>query len=106
MDFSEYQSLAQRTQNLALEKETTLVTAALGLAGESGEVADHVKKFIGQGHHLDKNKLVEELGDLLWYVALASTALETDLEEIANINILKLKLRYPDGFSTDRSVNR
>jgi len=83
-----------------------LSVAALGLTGESGEVADHIKKHLGHGHPLDMDSLRKELGDVLWYVAELSTTLGIDLGEVAQGNVDKLLARYPDGFSTKRSLNR
>ena len=105
MELSEYQRLAART--LPKEETTTLLTNfCLGLAGESGEMIDHVKKAVFHGHPLDKQYLEKELGDLLWYIAGISSALSLDLSAIGDINIDKLAKRYPDGFSQYRSQNR
>jgi NTP pyrophosphatase (non-canonical NTP hydrolase) len=81
MEGSEYQKLAMRTAALSLEKdrEKGLVTAALGLFGEGGEVVDLVKKHYAQGHDLPKDKLVKELGDCYWYVARGFTAIELEI---------------------------
>jgi len=79
---------------------------ALGIAGEAGEVADYIKKVLYHGHVMDEEVLCKELGDVLWYVTtLASTAGLT-LEEVARKNIEKLRKRYPDGFSQEKSINR
>jgi NTP pyrophosphatase (non-canonical NTP hydrolase) len=79
---------------------------ALGLAGETGEVIDLIKKEIGHGHPADPAKVAIELGDLLWYIANLADAYELSMSDIATMNITKLKARYPDGFSTERSLNR
>ncbi|NBI29110.1 nucleoside triphosphate pyrophosphohydrolase family protein [Chengkuizengella marina] len=105
MDLNEYQYKAMRTV-AGLESENLLLNAALGLCGESGEVADQLKKHIFQGHELNKNKLKKELGDVLWYVAAGSEALRVSLEDIAKGNIAKLEKRYPNGFDSERSINR
>ena len=78
----------------------------MGLNGEAGEVIDHVKKVCFQGHELDREHLIEELGDTAWYLAVCAEALGVTLEEVLNRNIAKLKARYPDGFDKARSVNR
>lgn len=96
-----YQQLACRTMG-----DASLAVLALGVAGEAGEVADIVKKVVGHGHELDRDKLRKELGDVLWYVATLSRALELDLSDVAGANIEKLLARYPDGFSAERSRNR
>jgi len=83
-----------------------LTLSALGLAGESGEVADSIKKVLYQGHHLDIMHIVEELGDVLWYLTLACNAVECTLEDVMNVNVAKLRERYPDGFDPQRSINR
>lgn len=106
MEFNEYQAAALATAAEFYDLKTALGITALGLSGESGEVADLVKKILGHGHPLDREELIKELGDVLWYIAVMSNALECSLEDVAQINIDKLKARYPDGFSTERSMNR
>lgn len=107
MDFSDYQSKALRTASLkSFEGLPALQNAALGLAGESGEFADAIKKASFQGHAIDPAHLSEEIGDILWYCALAARALNRDLADIAKENIDKLSARYPEGFDVDRSVHR
>lgn len=101
-----YQALAMRTSNKTLRQSEHLLNGVLGLCGESGEVADMVKKYRMQGHVLDINHLAKELGDILWYVAETATAIGFDLDDIMQMNIVKLKARYPDGFSSDRSQHR
>ena len=101
---NEYQKLALRT---AEGNETDLlVNCALGLNGESGEFADSIKKWLFQGHEKDIESLVKELGDVLWYVSVASFALGYELEDVMKINIEKLIKRYPDGFDKEKSRNR
>ena len=78
----------------------------MGLAGESGEVCDYLKKVVFHGHELDKDQLCKELGDVLWYVATLATTAGLSLGEIARANVVKLQLRYPDGFDSTRSMNR
>jgi len=106
MTINEYQQLAMRTLNPNLDKKDILINSVMGLCGESGEAIDIVKKWLAQGHELNKEKLVKELGDIAWYLAEAATALEVPLEQIFQGNIEKLKERYPEGFDEDRSVNR
>lgn len=103
---NEYQSAAMRTSSKKITIVEHIVNGALGLAGESGEVADIVKKAMFQGHAIDKEHIAKELGDVLWYVAETATAIGYDLETIMQMNIDKLMKRYPDGFSADRSQNR
>jgi NTP pyrophosphatase (non-canonical NTP hydrolase) len=106
MTINEYQKLAMTTLNPALDKKDVLINGVMGLCGESGEVIDIVKKHLAQGHELDRDKLIKELGDVAWYLAETATALDVDLEEVLAGNIAKLKARYPEGFSAERSINR
>lgn len=106
MDFSEYQRLALRTARSDQTLDVRRLIAALGLAGEAGEVAELVKKQIGQGHDVAPEQVAKELGDALWYTALVATLYDLDLQEIAGENIEKLRRRYPEGFSSDDSVAR
>lgn len=107
MTINEYQKAALRTaQTEELTHIELVMNAALGLCGESGEVADIVKKFRFQGHDLDFEHLAKELGDIAWYLAIGAHAIGYDLETILQMNVDKLKARYPDGFSADRSLHR
>ena len=106
MQINEYQKLAMTTLNPELSPKEVLINGVMGLCGESCEAIDIVKKHISQGHELDKEKLVKELGDIAWYLAETAYALGVDLEEVLEKNIQKLKNRYPDGFTTENSVNR
>lgn len=106
MDVDKYQELAMRTLNPEIDKKELILNAAMGLCGESGEVIDLVKKHLFQGHDLDDEKLIKELGDVAWYLAEAATALNVDLSEILEKNIKKLENRFPDGFNSNRSINR
>ena len=106
MTIKEYQSLSMTTLNPDLSKKDVLINGVMGLCGESGEAIDIVKKWLAQGHELDKEKLAKELGDICWYLAETATALDLSLEDIMAANIEKLKKRYPDGFNAERSRNR
>ena len=106
MTINEYQKLAMTTLNPALSEKDILIIGVMGLCGESGEAIDIVKKWLAQGHELDKEKLAKELGDICWYLAETATALGLSLEDIMEANIEKLRKRYPEGFDTERSVNR
>ena len=106
MTINEYQRLALTTLNPALSDKDVLINGVMGLCGESGEVIDHVKKHLAQGHPLDKAKMAGELGDVAWYLAECATALGLELEDILQGNIDKLRARYPEGFSEERSMNR
>jgi NTP pyrophosphatase (non-canonical NTP hydrolase) len=105
MTLDEYQRSALRTarDNDAL---MSLAVLGLGIAGEAGEVADYIKKVVGHGHEMDPQRLKNELGDVLWYVTVLAEAVGANLSEVAMMNVAKLRERYPDGFSSDRSQNR
>ena len=108
---NEYQELASRTLIAQPDAEYSgdeimLVWNALGLAGEAGEVADTIKKAVFHRHALDKDELIKELGDVLWYVAALCTKLDTPMGAVMQRNIDKLMKRYPDGYSSDASKAR
>ena len=106
MTINEYQKLAMKTLNPELGRKDVLINGVMGLCGESGEVIDIVKKHLAQGHELDREKLIKELGDVAWYLAETAYALDVDLETVLEGNIDKLRKRYPEGFASERSVNR
>lgn len=106
MTVNEYQKLAMTTLNPALNKKDVLINGVMGLCVESGEAIDIVKKHLAQGHPLDKEKLIKELGDIAWYLAETATALDVDLNDVFAGNIEKLRKRYPEGFATENSINR
>lgn len=105
MRMNEYQLLAQRTANTKT-RSGKIENGILGLCGETGECADLWKKHMHQGHELDADKLIVELGDVLWYCAELASGLGVSLEDVAQINVEKLKRRYPEGFDPERSRNR
>lgn len=106
MTINEYQRLAMRTSNINLANAGHLLNGVLGIAGEGGEVADLVKKNQFQGHPLDEEHIAKELGDICWYIAETASAIGYDLETIMQMNIDKLKARYPEGFDAERSLHR
>ena len=106
MNINEYQAMAMTTLNPELSRKEVLINSVMGLCGESGEAIDIVKKWLAQGHELDKEHLAKELGDIAWYLAEAATALDLSLEDILQANLDKLKKRYPEGFETGRSLTR
>lgn len=106
MTMNEYQMLAQRTCNITNTMLDKIENGCLGLAGESGECADLYKKYRFQGHGLLVDKMVEELGDVLWYCAELAEGLGVTLDEVAERNIAKLRRRYPEGFDPERSIHR
>lgn len=98
--------MCERTRGKTGDEKRDLAVLCLGLTGESGEVADLVKKHVGHGHVLDVSVVAKELGDVMWYVATIASALGLDLNTVMETNIDKLKKRYPDGFSSEASINR
>lgn len=105
MNFNKYQILAQRTSSTETPSDKA-INGIMGLVGESGECIDLFKKYYFQGHELDREKLTDELGDVLWYIAELATAINVPMEDIAIHNIEKLKKRYPEGFDAEKSINR
>ena len=101
-----YQRDAMTLLNPAIPPEDVLLNAVMGLCGEAGEAIDLVKKQRFQGHPLDREALVKELGDIAWYLAEAAQGLGVPLEEIMRRNLDKLHRRYPDGFTTEHSMKR
>lgn len=106
MDLDEYQKAAGRTSDKSSETDKRLLIGALGIAGEAGEVADLVKKWVGHGHDRDVDVLVKELGDVLWYVAELASLHGVSLSAVAQRNIEKLRKRYPEGFTQEASRAR
>ena len=105
MTITEYQDLARRTQNTALTPDYRLEHATWGLAAEVGEVLGLLQKT-RQGHKLNREKLKEEIGDIGWFIGELCDFFEFDMGEVFEENIEKLRRRYPDGFSANRSINR
>ena len=106
MRINQYQRDAGRTADITKKKAFRAVIAGLGLAGEAGEVVEHIKKWVGHGHQLDVEQIKKELGDVLWYVAEIATVMDLHLEEIARANVKKLEERYPKGFNPLDSIAR
>lgn len=111
MDNKTYLELSDRTckhvDGLAMDaKSYDLMHATLGIAGESGEIVDAVKKSVIYGKELDVVNMREEIGDIMWYIALACRTLDFDLGEILDENIAKLKMRYPDKYSDVHAIER
>lgn len=103
----DYQRAALRTaQVTTLTDEDLLLNGVMGLCGESGECIDLVKKVRFQGHELDRDKFLLELGDVAWYLAVAAHGAGFRLSEVFEANVDKLKKRYPNGFDKARSMNR
>lgn len=103
MTGNEYQKLAARTMNPSVLEPT--YHALHGMVGEIGELHSLYQK-VYQGHELNDEHLKKELGDLLWFIAEYCTCKGWNLEDVMNLNIEKLKARYPDGFEAERSLHR
>jgi len=108
MQMNTYQQLAERTMNPEQDQREAFTNFAFGLAGETGETIDLLKKILFHGHDLEinKDKLVKELGDICWYVAGIATTAGLSLDDIAVTNIEKLRARYPNGFEQQKSIER
>jgi NTP pyrophosphatase (non-canonical NTP hydrolase) len=106
MDFEEYKKECQRTSGIFDNYAESLCCYSMGLAGEAGEVVDYVKKLVFHGHKFSKEKLIEELGDVLWYFAMFTSICDLQIDEIMRKNIEKLYKRYPNGFSKSDSIER
>ena len=106
MTINEYQVAALRTANPTLTRIERLQNGVMGLNGEAGECIDLIKKHLFQGHTLNKEHIAKELGDVAWYLAISADAIGYDLETIFQMNINKLKDRYPDGFDSELGINR
>ena len=103
---NEYQKLAMRTCNLLHSPLDDMAChAVFGLTSEAGEVAGLFQKWY-QGHELDEEHLMKEIGDCLWMIAELCTAYGISLEDVMQLNIDKLRARYPDGFSEEKSLHR
>lgn len=116
---NEYQQAALRTDgdwdfyamahvrlNSADPDMMMLLHASIGIASEAGELQDALKKHLFYGREFDWTNAVEEVGDLLWYAALACESLGTTLEDAMERNIAKLKARYPEKFEAQRAIDR
>lgn len=101
-----YQDNVKRTLPGNMMQDAKLAMLCMGLAGETGEVVDHVKKHLFQGHELSREKIVDESGNVLWYLAGIFNMVGTTFDEVMNRNIDKLNKRYPNGFDAQKSINR
>jgi len=107
MELDEYQAKAKRTMNRTdLSYRDLMANIALGLAGETGELVDYLKKVLFHGHKASAERIADECGDCLWYLSAIAQENGLSLEYIARKNIEKLRLRYPNGFSAEDSMNR
>ncbi|MFT8319331.1 MAG: nucleoside triphosphate pyrophosphohydrolase family protein [Bacillus sp. (in: firmicutes)] len=118
MKLNEYQEMSKRTMptvgdviiqdgcEVVLTESLIKANYAMGISGEAGEVTDLLKKQLFHGHAIDPKKVKKELGDVMHYAAGLATLYGFTLEEVTTENIDKLMKRYPEGFSSERSVNR
>lgn len=102
----DYQLQAARTADRKQPFPAALTVCGLGVTGEAGELADRIKKIVFHGHPIDREKLLEEAGDVLWYLAFLATVLGSDLGQIGERNLAKLRKRYPEGFTHAASLAR
>ena len=106
MDIEDYQEKAERTVDGTLSAKENICNLVFGLNGETGEVTELIKKSLFHGHKLKMEKLIEELGDVMWYLTNLASIFEIPMSEILYENIKKLEERYPEGFSEEKSKNR
>ena len=106
MNIRDFQTLSVRTMNKELTKEQQISNTVFGANGELGEVTDILKKYLYQGHRINKQHLAEEIGDTLFYIVNLCTLFNLDIEDILQGNVDKLRKRFPNGFEVDRSINR
>lgn len=95
MEFDDYQKAAKRT---LYGNEQVLTNCALGLAGETGQVVDLVKNYTFRGKNLDRQELIHEMGDVLWYLSQVAEWANIPFDEVAQTNIKELNKRYPHGY--------
>lgn len=100
------EALKRISRNFNSERAIILLNAQLGITGELGEFADAIKRTFAYGTPLDFENAGEELGDMLWYIALAAKGLDTTIEQIMINNINKLKTRYPEKFTEKDALER
>ena len=105
MEVIQYQNLAARTINPALTHEQMKDHALKGMVGEIGEINSIYQK-VYQGHEFDEEHVKKELGDLMWFIAEYCTGWGWSLDDICQMNIDKLRARFPDGFEVDKSLHR
>lgn len=105
MDFKTYIKESERTM-VQKGKDMNILHGCIGIATESGELLDALKKNLFYGKPLDTVNIKEELGDVMWYVAILCRELDLSMEEILQTNIDKLKARYPEKFTEHNAINR
>jgi NTP pyrophosphatase (non-canonical NTP hydrolase) len=106
MTTKEYQEWILTKAKQYSDGDIRLVANALGVAGEAGEFGNKVKKQVFHEHGVDREVLLDELGDILFYVGELANAIGVSFDDIIENNVTKLNKRYPQGFSPQRSINR
>lgn len=108
MDYTlnDFQNDCLRTTNRKLDWKDTVTNCILGASGEVAEISEHFKKHWYHGHELDLNKIIVEIGDVMFYLAWLSDTLGFELEGVAEAVIKKLKKRYGETFNEELSINR
>jgi NTP pyrophosphatase (non-canonical NTP hydrolase) len=88
------------------DEQTKLSLAGLGVAGEAGEVADLIKKFLHHGKPIDRDKLIKEMGDVYWYLEYLGATIGVSTEDVMRANAAKTRARFPNGFSHEAANAR
>lgn len=99
-------TMGQIAARLQQERNMRLLHACMGASTEAGELVDVLKKHFFYGKEIKVSHLIEELGDLLWYIGLACDVLGVSMDQVMTTNIEKLRARYGEKFSTDKALNR
>ena len=106
MNFQTYREQRKRTETWIGNADEKLCMLCMGLAGESGEIIDYLKKMLFHKHPFDKEKLIKEMGDMMWYFVGLLDFFKIDIEDVFNKNIKKLQQRYPNGWNAEDSFKR
>lgn len=106
MEIQEFQKLSIRTLNNSLSEKEQLANMVIGASCEFSEAGDSIKKYLFQGHELDKKHIEEELGDTMFYICNLATLLNISMENVLEQNVEKLNKRYKNGFSYKASIDR
>lgn len=101
-----YRESVLKTYNKNLSQKEKLTNAAIGTCTEAAEMLDEVKKYLFHGHEFNRDKIINELGDVYYYAEVLCDVLEISSDEVKDKNITKLAKRYPQGFSSEASINR
>jgi NTP pyrophosphatase (non-canonical NTP hydrolase) len=104
--FSIYQEEVKRTKKNHESIRDELCDYSMGVSGEAGEVLDLIKKVCWQGKPMNIEKVIEEMGDVLWYLAALSDTIGVSLDTVVEYNIIKLRERYQTGYSHEESEGR